>query len=103
LLGRASKLSLTSHENCFQFAAKHARDDTSIKNHSDAADLLIYQSSNWQAVEAVCECLPKAYVVPPFALVIEAVNPIDGRTLMVTSQQKEVLWILDLHSLDQDH
>lgn len=68
----------------------------------EAADLLIYQSSNRQAVEAVCECLPKANVVPPFALIIEAVNPIDGRTLMVTSQQKEVLWILDLHSLHQD-
>jgi hypothetical protein len=29
--------------------------------------LLIYNSCNWQTVEAVRECLPQLYVVPPFA------------------------------------
>lgn len=58
--------------------------------------LLIYQSSNRQAVEAVCECLPQAYVVPPFALIIESIDPVDGGTLMIASQQEEVFGVLDL-------
>lgn len=63
---------------------------------SNATNLLIYQSSNWQAVEAVCECFPQAYVIPPFALIIEAIDPVDGCALMVASQQEEVLRVLDL-------
>ena len=59
--------------------------------------LLIYQCGNGQAVEAVCEGLPQPDVVPPLALVVEAVDPVDGRALVVPSQQEEVLWVLDLH------
>ena len=54
-------------------------------NPWSVTNLLIYQSSNRQAVEAVCERLPQAYVVPPFALIIESIDPIDGGTLMVAS------------------
>jgi len=61
-------------------------------------NLLIYQSSNRQAVEAVCERLPQAYVVPPFALIIESIDPVDGGAFMIASQQEEVLRVLDLQA-----
>ena len=59
-------------------------------------DLLIDDRSNWQAVEAVSECLPKLDVVPSLALVVEPVNTVDGGTLVVTSENEEVLGIFDL-------
>lgn len=40
-------------------------------------DLLVDDSGNWQAVEAVGECLPQLDVVSPLALVVETVNTVD--------------------------
>lgn len=59
-------------------------------------DLLINDSGNGQTVEAVGESLPKLDVVTTLALVVEAVNAVDGSTLMVAAQNEEVLGILDL-------
>jgi hypothetical protein len=58
--------------------------------------LLIHYGSNGQAVEAVRESLPKLDIVPPLALIVEAVYPIDGGTLVVATQQEEVLRVLNL-------
>ena len=58
--------------------------------------LLVDQCGHREAIEAVCECLPQADVVPPLALIIESVDAVDGGTLMVASQQEEVFGILDL-------
>ena len=58
--------------------------------------LLIYERSDWEAVEALCEGLPQAHVVPPFALIVEAVDAVDAGALVVAPEQKEVLWELDL-------
>ncbi len=60
------------------------------------AYLLVDEGRDWQAVEAVCERSPETDVVPPLALVIEAVDAIDGRALVVAAQQEEVLGVLDL-------
>jgi hypothetical protein len=62
--------------------------------------LLVYESCNRQAVEAVCEGPPQPDAVPPLALIIEAIDPVDGGTLVVASQQEEVFWVLDLHIPD---
>jgi hypothetical protein len=37
-------------------------------------DLLLNDSSYRQAVEAICECLPQLYIVPPFACSIDSMN-----------------------------
>jgi hypothetical protein len=59
-------------------------------------DLLIDDSSNGQAVEAVGERLPQLDVVSPLALVVESVDTVDGRALVVTAENEEVLGVLDL-------
>lgn len=63
-----------------------------------AQNLLIDYSSNWQTVETISEGFPKFYIVSSLALVIEPVNTVDGCTLVISPQQKEVLWILDFVS-----
>lgn len=59
-------------------------------------DLLVNDGRNGQAVEAVGECLPELDIVSSLALVIEAVDTVDGGTLMVAAQNEEVLGVLDL-------
>lgn len=59
-------------------------------------DLLVDDSGDRQAVEAIGKRLPKLDVVATLALVVEAVNAVDGGALVVASQDKKVLGILDL-------
>jgi hypothetical protein len=59
-------------------------------------NLLVNDSSNRQAVEAVGEGLPQLDVVSSLALVIETINTVDGGTLVVATQNEEVLGVLDL-------
>jgi hypothetical protein len=59
-------------------------------------DLLIDDGCNWQAIETVRERLPKFDVVTPLALIIKAVDAIDGRTFVVATQHEEVLRVFDL-------
>lgn len=59
-------------------------------------DLLVDDGGNGQAVEAVSEGLPQLDVVSSLALVVESVNTVDRRALMVSAKYKEVLWVLDL-------
>ena len=59
-------------------------------------DLLINDSGDWKTVEAVCEGLPQLDVVSSFALIVEAVDTVDGGTFVVATQNEEVFWILDL-------
>ena len=59
-------------------------------------DLLVDDSGDGQAVEAVRESLPQLDVVPALALVVEAVDTVDGGTLVVAAQDEKVLGVLDL-------
>lgn len=61
-----------------------------------AKNLLINDCCNWKAVEAICESLPNSDVVSTLAFIVEAIDSVDGGTLMVSSEQEEVLWVLDL-------
>lgn len=60
-----------------------------------AEDLLVNDGGDGQAVEAVCERLPQLDVEPSLALVVEAVDPVYARALVIAPQQEEILWIFD--------
>jgi hypothetical protein len=62
--------------------------------HSE--DLLVDDSGNGQAVEAVGEGLPELDVISPFALVVESVNAVDRGALVVATEDEEILGVLDL-------
>ena len=66
-----------------------------------AEDLLIDDGRDWEAVEAVCEGLPELDVVAALALVVEAVDTVDGGALVVASEEEEVLGVLDLVGEEQ--
>jgi hypothetical protein len=57
-------------------------------------DLLIYDGCHWETVKAIRERFPQLDVVASLALVIEAVDPVDGGAFVVATQQEEVLGIL---------
>jgi hypothetical protein len=59
-------------------------------------DFLINDSGDWQAVEAIRKSLPQLDVVSSLALIIETIDSVDGRTLVVSSQDEEILWVFDL-------
>ena len=58
-------------------------------------DLLVNDSGNWKTVEAVRKGLPEFDIVSSLTLVVEPVDPIDRRALVITSQYEEVLRILN--------
>jgi hypothetical protein len=59
-------------------------------------DLFIDDSSDRQAVETVGESFPELNVVPSFALIIEAIDSVDGGTFVVTSEDEEVFRVFNL-------
>lgn len=59
-------------------------------------NLLVNDRSNWQAVEAIRKCLPQLDVVASLALVVEAVDAIDGSALVVAAEDEEIFRVLDL-------
>jgi len=58
-------------------------------------DLFVDDCCNRQAVEAIGECLPKLDIVPSLTLVVEAIDTVDRGALMVTTEDEEILRILD--------
>lgn len=59
-------------------------------------DLLIDDSGNGKAVEAVGEGLPELDVVPTLALIVEAIDTVDGRALVIATEDEEIFGVLDL-------
>ena len=59
-------------------------------------EFLVNNGSHREAVEAICECLPHTNVVTTLAFVIKPVKAVNRGTLMISSQQEEVLRVLDL-------
>jgi len=66
-----------------------------------AQDFLVNEGSNGEAVETVSEGFPEFDVVSSLALVVEAVNTVDGGALVVSSEEEEVLRVLDLVGQEQ--
>ena len=59
-------------------------------------NLFIDKSSNRETVKTVSEYLPHFNAIPLLALVIESVDTVYRGTLMVPTQEKEVLFVFDL-------
>ena len=64
-----------------------------------AEDLLLNDGGDGQAVEAVGEDLPELDAVAAFALVVEAVDPVDAGRLVVAPCDKAKLVVSVLHPL----
>ena len=107
-MDQSSNLWLTwSHFQSFADVSqrKHFRSDavaTYRRGRKQRSYLFIYQSCNWETIEAVCECLPQANVVPPFAFIIESINSVDGSTLVIPSEQEEVFRVFHLQEKGKD-
>jgi len=61
-----------------------------------AKNLLIDESCNGEAIEAVSESLPKLDVIAALALIIESINTINGGAFVVSTEEEEVLRVLNL-------
>jgi hypothetical protein len=59
-------------------------------------DLLINDCCNRQAVEAISERLPQLDIVPSLALIVEAIDTVDGGAFVIAAQDEEVFGIFDL-------
>ena len=59
---------------------------------------LIDEGGDRQAIEAICERFPDAYIQTPLALVVKPVHTIDSCRFVIAAQQKEILRILYLVS-----
>ena len=66
-----------------------------------AQDAVVDDGGDGQHVEAKAEVLPQTNVVAASALVVESVHSVDALTLVVASQQINVLRKLDLVSQQQ--
>lgn len=64
-------------------------------------DLLVNDSCNWQAVEAIGESLPELNVISTLAFIIESINAVNGCTFVVTTENEEVLRVFDLVCQEQ--
>ena len=67
--------------------------------HAD--DALLHQGAHGHVAKSVAEALPEVRRVAPLALVEEAVDAVDGRTLVVATQQEEVLGLQGLVDEEQ--
>lgn len=59
-------------------------------------DLLVDDCSNGQAIEAIRECFPQLDIVSPLALVVEAINSVDGCAFVIATENEKVLGVFDL-------
>jgi hypothetical protein len=59
-------------------------------------NLLVDDGSDRETVEAVGKGLPQLDVVPPFALVVKAVDAVNGGALVVATKDEKVLRVFDL-------
>ena len=63
-----------------------------------AKDLFVDDGSKGQDIENILEALPHLDVIPSFALVVEAIDAIDGCALVVAAKQEEIFRVLYLVS-----
>lgn len=81
-----------SHDTADLLHGVQIRAETTV--HGE--DLLVDDSGDGKAVEAVGEGLPQLDVVTTLALIVEAVDAVDRSTLVVAAEDEEVLGVLDL-------
>jgi len=67
----------------------------------DTKHFLVNNGRHRHAVEHVVEELPQLHVVRQLALVVEAVDAVDGGALVVAPQQEEILGVFDFVTQQQ--
>jgi hypothetical protein len=68
-----------------------------------AKDLLVNDSGTWKAVEAVRERLPELNSKSPLAFIVESIDTVNRGTLVVSTKDEEVLWVLDFVCKKETH
>lgn len=48
-------------------------------------NLIVYESCDWQTVEAISKGLPQLDIVPTTTLIVEAVDAVDACTFVIAS------------------
>jgi hypothetical protein len=105
-----------SHYSFYLFKSRQFRTQTTMHTQN----LLINNCCNRQTVEAVCKCFPEFYVVASFTyygqfsrvyvnwpfyltftFIVKSIYTINTGTLMVSSEQEEVLRVFDFISKHQ--
>ena len=76
----------------FQFGAQSAM---------HAEDLLIYEGCYWQCIKYITEHSPEFDGVSTLAFIVEAIDTVDGGTLVVSPNAKEVFGVFDLVGKEQ--
>ena len=69
--------------------------------HAD--NFVINDGTARQAVKGVAKLFPHFDREAATAFVVKAINPINAGTLVVASQQKEILWVFDFVGKQQRH
>lgn len=59
-------------------------------------NFLVDDCCNRQAVEAISERLPQLDVISSLAFIVESIYAVNRCTLVISAQDEEILWILDL-------
>ena len=68
-----------------------------------AENLAGHDGGNWKTVEGIDETLPDLDVAASLTLVIETIYPCDVSTLMITTEQEEILRIFELIAQQQEN
>ena len=62
---------------------------------------VVNHGCNGQAIEYILEFFPQLYAISPFALIIEAVNSINGPCFMIATKHEEVFFEFHLVCQEQ--
>jgi hypothetical protein len=66
-----------------------------------AKNFLVYKSADWQTIKHVGKYFPQLDRVSSLTFVVEAINPVDLGTLVVSSEKEEILRVLNLVAQQQ--
>mmetsp|Transcript_6899 Transcript_6899/g.22622 ORF Transcript_6899/g.22622 Transcript_6899/m.22622 type:complete len:268 (-) Transcript_6899:35-838(-) len=68
-----------------------------------AKDLLVDNGREGQQIKHLLELLPNLYIQTPLAFIIEAIDAVDRRALVVATQKEEIFRVLDFVGEKQAH
>eukprot|EP00308_Calcidiscus_leptoporus_P017946 CAMPEP_0119374156 /NCGR_PEP_ID=MMETSP1334-20130426/29460_1 /TAXON_ID=127549 /ORGANISM="Calcidiscus leptoporus, Strain RCC1130" /LENGTH=188 /DNA_ID=CAMNT_0007392149 /DNA_START=957 /DNA_END=1523 /DNA_ORIENTATION=- len=69
----------------------------------NAKDFILHNGSERQRVEQLLELFPQLHRVSSLAFVVEAVDAVDRCTLVVPTQQPDLVWVLDFERHEKEH
>ena len=66
-----------------------------------ANDFVINDGTTWEAVEGIAKLFPHFYRETAATFIVESVDTVNTGTLVITSQEEKVFWVLDLVGKEQ--